>query len=125
MRGSNPAKNAQIDEGARCIAPRLQIAMAEIVGEGSSVGERSWLESLQHVCMHREGKLCSSRCALNHSQEPSCCDRRALLGREDVRALALQWSQPLDRARKEATLVDACIARNSYIQAEQGAAQSL
>jgi hypothetical protein len=83
--------------------------MAGIVREAarvvSIVGEFVSSRMPQRVRANGEGKLCSSPCALNHSQEPSCCDWRALLGREDVRALALQWSQPLDRARKKLRLL--------------------
>jgi len=47
----------------------------------------------EHVWVEREGKLCSTPCTLNHSQEPSSSDWSASFGREHVRAIAPQWSK--------------------------------
>src|SRR5262249_26525485 len=45
----------------------------------------------EHVWMNWKRKLGSPTSSLDHSQEPRCCNRRASLRGEDVRARPLQW----------------------------------
>src|SRR5262245_10487064 len=47
----------------------------------------------QHVRMNWEWELSGLARSLDHSQEPSCCDRRSGLRCEDVRARSLHRSQ--------------------------------